>query len=35
LLFILCQCPCARIAFQEGQRMGIVIQIVWHWVGIG
>ena len=33
--FILCQCPCARIAFHEGQRIGIVIQMVWHWVEVG
>ena len=35
LLFILCQCPCARIAFQLGQRIGIVIQMVWHGVETG
>ena len=35
LLFILCQCPCARIAFHDGQRMGIVRRMVWHWVEVG
>ena len=34
--FIRCQWPWARIAFQLGQRMGIVMQMVWHSVvGIG
>ena len=33
--FILCQCPCARIAFHDGQRMGIVRRMVWHWVEVG
>jgi len=35
LLFIRCQWPCAKIAFQLGQRMGIVMQMVWHWVEVG
>jgi len=35
LAFILCQWPCARIAFHDGQRMGIVMQMVWHWVEVG
>ena len=33
--FMRCQCPCARIAFHEGQRMGIVRRMVWHWVEVG
>jgi hypothetical protein len=35
LLFILCQCPCARMAFHDGQRMGMVMQMVWHGVEVG
>ena len=30
LLFIRCQWPWAKMAFQLGQRIGIVIQMVWH-----
>ena len=30
LAFILCQWPWARMAFHDGQRMGIVRRIVWH-----
>jgi hypothetical protein len=35
LLFIRCQWPWAKIAFHDGQRMGIVRRMVWHWVEVG
>jgi hypothetical protein len=30
----LCQCPIERIAFHDGQRMGMVRRIVWHRVDV-